>query len=100
MFYKDLLYRQWNADHGGAYVPVTPTTSPNPYLIHVNERDISTPSGIALTLINPAYMTRQVYELDKNRLGIIGHITSLDPLRPGNKPEQRRELAPTGRNVS
>jgi hypothetical protein len=32
---KDMLYRQWNASHGGVYVPVTPETPPNPYLSHV-----------------------------------------------------------------
>jgi hypothetical protein len=60
---KDLVYRLWAADHGGIYVPVTPQTPPNPYLAHIPERDILTPSGRALTLMNPAYMTRQVHEL-------------------------------------
>jgi hypothetical protein len=62
-FEKDLLYRRWGAIHGGVYVPVTPVTPPNPYLEHVPERDLTTPSGRQLTLMNPAYMTRQVYDL-------------------------------------
>ena len=42
---KDLVYRMWNAKHGGVYVPVTPETPPNPHLAHITERDIRTPSG-------------------------------------------------------
>lgn len=59
---KDIVYRRWNAGHGGVYAPVTDTTQPNPHL-EVAERDITTPSGRRLTLINPAFMTRQVHEL-------------------------------------
>lgn len=83
---KDILYRRWNTLHGGVYVPVTETTQPNPYLI-TERRDIETISGKKFTLINPAYMTRQVYELAEEQVGIIGHMTSLDPIRPENAPD-------------
>jgi len=83
---KDVLYRHWAAMHGGVYVPVTEDTPPNPYL-DVPERDITTPSGRELTLINPAYMTRQVYEMGQDALGFSGHITSLLPIRPDNAPD-------------
>ncbi len=86
-FEKDLDYRHWAAGHGGVYVPSTEKTPPNPYLAHVAERDIATKSGRALTLLNPAYMTRQVHELGKERRGIQGRITSLNPLRPENAPD-------------
>ncbi len=85
-FNKDILYRQWNSMHGGVYVPVTPYTKPNPYL-DVPERDISTPSGKQLTLVNPAYMTRQVYEYSSKKYDIKVHLTSLDPIRPENSPD-------------
>lgn len=85
---KDITYRKWNAMHGGVYVPVTANTPPNPYLTRVQERDIETPSGRKLTLINPAYMTRQIHELENVTKGTKGHITSLKPLRPENKPDQ------------
>lgn len=62
-FFKDVIYRRWNAGHGGVYVPVSESTPPNPYLAHVEEREIETPAGKRLTLVNPAYMTRQVHEL-------------------------------------
>lgn len=81
---KDLAYRRWSSMHGGTYAPVTEKTLPNPYLENIKERDIVTPSGRALTLINPAYMTRQVHELAEEQYGVKGHITSLNPIRPGN----------------
>ena len=83
-FHKDLLYRRWAAMHGGVYVPVTDKTPPNPFLAHITERDISTPSGRLLTLVNPAYMTRQVYELELEQYGVKSHITSLNPIRSEN----------------
>jgi hypothetical protein len=67
---KDIVYRQWASEHGGVYVPVTYRTVPNPYLQNIKERDIETPSGRKLTLINPAYMTRQVHELGKEKYGL------------------------------
>jgi two-component system, cell cycle sensor histidine kinase and response regulator CckA len=81
---QDVLYREWAAMHGGVYVPVTEQTPPNPYLTNVFEQNITTPSGRQLTLLNPSYMTRQVHELGRERLGIRGHITSLNPIRPQN----------------
>ncbi|MEW6501379.1 MAG: ATP-binding protein [Thermodesulfobacteriota bacterium] len=85
---KDLLYRSWAARHGGVYVPASGETPPNPYLAHVPERDLVTPSGRRLTLMNPAYMTRQVHEMARAAgHGAQGHITSLKPINPGNAPD-------------
>ena len=84
---KDIIYRLWNAWHSGVYVPVTKETQPNPYLSDVPERDITTPSGKQLTLMNPAYMTRQVHELEKQKFAVRAHITSLNPIRPENAPD-------------
>ncbi len=92
-FDKDVLYRSWNAEHGGVYVPITDKTESNPYLSHLPERDITTPSGKNLTLINPAYMTRQVHDLAKEKMGVLGHITSLQPIRPLNVPDPWERLA-------
>ncbi len=88
---KDITYRQWATNHGGVYVPVTEQTPPNPYLSHLPERDILTPSGRALTLVNPAYMTRQVHEIANATFGSKGKITSLKPLRPQNAPDAWEE---------
>lgn len=87
LFRKDVMYRRWNAGHGGVYVPVTPAVQPNPYLSGVPDREIRTPSGRLLTLINPAYMTRQVHALERGGYGIRSHITSLTPIRPQNAPD-------------
>jgi signal transduction histidine kinase len=84
---KDIAYRLWGAGHGGVYVPATPQTPPNPYLAHIEERDVRTPSGRTLTLLNPAYMIRQVHELAAKLYGTQGHITSLKPIRPENAPD-------------
>ena len=87
LFDKDVVYRRWNSEQGGVYVPVTPQTPPNPYLSHLDNRDLTTESGLTLTLVNPAYMTRQVHELGRNQYGHRGHITSLNLLRPENAPD-------------
>lgn len=85
---KDMVYRQWATQHGGVYAPVTPETPPNPFLEDIPERDIVTPSGRKLTLINPAYMTRQVHALGEKQYGLRGHLTSLNPIRLENKPDE------------
>lgn len=83
-YQKDMLYRRWNARHGGVYVAVDDATTPNPYLKDDTDRDVTTSSGKQLTLINPAYMMRQVYEMSASEEDIEVHLTSLKPLRPEN----------------
>ena len=87
-FQKDVVYRRWAARQGGVYVPRTEQTPANPYLSDVPERDIATPSGKPLTLVNPEYMTRMVHEVEKELYGHRGHITSLKPIRPGDAPDE------------
>ncbi|MBW2370836.1 MAG: DUF3365 domain-containing protein [Deltaproteobacteria bacterium] len=95
-FAKDVIYRRWNAGHGGVYVPISESSPPNPYLVQVEEREIETPSGRRLTLINPAYMTRQVHQLGLKAEGVRGHITSLGPIRPANAPDDWEQRALKG----
>jgi PAS domain S-box-containing protein len=90
---RDVLYRRWAASHGGIYVPVTPDTPPSPYLARQPERDIITPSGRRLTLMNPAYMTRQVYALAKKEGLPQGHLASLKPIRPQNAADSWEKKA-------
>jgi hypothetical protein len=92
LYEKDVIYREWSAGHGGVYVPVSASTQPNPFL-KAAERDITTPSGRQLTLMNPAYMTRQIFELQNKKLRVRGHITSLNPIRPQNAPDAWEEQA-------
>jgi len=86
-YQKDVIYRRWSTMHGGIYVPVTEKTQPNPFLADIPERDIRTSSGKMLTLMNPAYMTRQVYEVGLEEYGVRAHITSLKPIRSENAPD-------------
>lgn len=87
-FNKDLVYRRWVSMQGGVYVPPSESVPPNPYLSHMPERDVTTAEGKELTLVNPAYLVRLVYELGYGQYGLKGHITSLTPLRPGNAPDR------------
>jgi len=87
---KDILYRKWVANHGGVYVPVSGKTPVNPYLA-VPNRDIKADGGLSLTLVNPAYMTRQVNELAAEMQEFQGHIASLKPIRPENRPDPWEE---------
>ncbi len=90
---KDQGFRLWGTKHGGVYVPVTEETPPSPYLSHVPERDIETPSGRKLTLLNPAYMVRQLMEDHAELYGVRGSITGLIVLRPGNAPDAWQKQA-------
>ncbi len=85
--------RRFVAGHGGVYVPASEDTPPNPYL-DIEERDITTPSGRRLTLMNPAYVTRKLFELQKHSGEASGHLSSLKLLNPDNAPDdwERRAL--------
>ncbi len=84
---KDLAFRIWATSHGGVYVPPDERTPPNPYLSHIPERDITTLEGKPLTLMNPAYMLRQIMSEYQELYGIKGHITSLKLINPINIPD-------------
>ena len=87
-FFKEIqTTRAWNAGHGGVYVAISEETQPNPYL-DVPNREIYIDSlNIALTKVNPAFMTRQIAAVAKIRSDIQYHITSLKPIRPANEAD-------------
>jgi two-component system sensor histidine kinase/response regulator len=86
-FFQDIqATRRWNSEHGGVYVPITEKMQPNPYL-HGPDRDVVTTSGVALTKVNPAYMTRQIAAVAAQGNQVTFHITSLKPVRPENAPD-------------
>lgn len=86
-FEKDVVYRRWNSKYNGVFVMVDgDNIQPNPYLPKLG-RNIYLPDGRMLTRVNPAYMTRLVHELGASRTGVIGHITSNNPIRPQNAPD-------------
>ncbi len=84
-FNQIIITRYWNSIHGGVYVPITEETQPNEYLDDPL-RDLVATNGIKLTKINPSFMTRQISEIASEKNNVQFHITSLNPLRPGNKP--------------
>jgi PAS domain S-box-containing protein len=83
---KDLIFRRWATSHGGVYVPPTAHTPPNPYL-NLPDRDVLTTTGKALTLMNPAYMLRELQNDFADDYGARSHITSLKLLNPKNAPD-------------
>ncbi|MBF0398950.1 MAG: DUF3365 domain-containing protein [Desulfobacterales bacterium] len=92
---KDFAFRSWANSHGGVYVSPDEKTTPNPYLSHIKDRDIVTSEGKKLTLMNPAYIMRQVMTEYESLFGIKSHITSLKPLNPINIPDywEKKALA-------
>lgn len=91
---KDISFRKWATFHGGVYVVPTARTPPNPYL-RVPHRDVVTTTGVHLTLMNPAYMLREMQHYFSNNYGIRSGLTSLKPLNPANAPDgwERHALA-------
>lgn len=92
-FQEFLMTRFWNTMHDGVYVQVTEETPPNPYLKDDPLRDLVTTTGMQLTKLNPAYMTRQISEISKQRSQIVFHLTGLDPINPANIPDPWEEQA-------
>ena len=86
VFRMIVLARQWNANHQGVYVPVDEKTQPNPYLKDPR-RDVTTTDGRALTLVNPAYMTRMISDMSLLDGEISFRSTSLRLFNPKNAPD-------------
>lgn len=90
---KDLLYRRWNSSHGGVYVPISDLAVPNPYLSHLPFRDLVINDTLTLTLINPALMTRKIYELAAGEGLVSSRIISDKPLNPLNQADSIELIA-------
>lgn len=86
-FYKDKAFRFWLTGHGRIYIPVTENYQPDPYLAQIPDRDITTASGLKLSMINPARVIRELNSQFNDLYGIAGRVTSLTPLRPENAPD-------------
>lgn len=82
---NDMAFRAWATEHGGVYVPITANTTPNPYLTDVNKTIFTACDGSQVyTLLNPAYIMRQVYALRLENTGLYNRLTSLDAINPIN----------------
>ena len=85
---NDLILRRWISNMGGVYLPVSENLKPNKYLTNIKDRDIETPTGKKLTLLNPAYMLRMVFaERENKKYPLVGNLTSLKPKNPINVPD-------------
>ncbi len=81
----EMEYRNWVIHSGGVYVQVSDKIQPSPWLSHVPERDITTPSGKRLTLLNSSYVVRLVHEAMRTSGNTLrDHIASLRPINPAN----------------
>lgn len=90
---KDLATREWIISHGGVYVPIDNKTPSSPWLSHIRDRDIKTPSGELLTLMNSSYVLRQMMESYGTLYGEKTKISSIKPLNPANKTNPWEEKA-------
>ena len=81
------LFRNWVSDQHRVYVPASEHTPPNPYLDQIQGRDQSTLTGIDLTMVNPAYVTRQLQPYFNEHLDINLRLTSLKLVNPNNAPD-------------
>lgn len=87
-FDKDQAYRQWASSHGGVYVEPTEKTPPSPWMAHIKERDIVTTEGKKLTLMNPAYMLREMMQDYSDLYGLKGRIVGIVYLNANNKADE------------
>lgn len=92
-----VLLRHWNSSFGGVYVRKLPGTETNRYLYLVGPGDgkqsavvpeIKDLQGNVYTLKNPALMARELSELTEKNSDIRFHLTSLNPVNPGNAPDE------------
>ena len=83
---KDMLYREWSVLHSGVYVLESAAVEAGA-TARDKEQDIVTTSGQTLTLLNPAVVSREILEMQERKTGIRGHLTSLNPLRAANRPD-------------
>ncbi|MBI2236834.1 MAG: EAL domain-containing protein [Magnetospirillum sp.] len=87
-FNKDQAYRFWASTHGGVYVEPSDKTPPSPWMSHLPDRDLITTEGRLLTLMNPAYMLREMMQDFGELYGIQGRIVGIVYLNPNNKADE------------
>lgn len=95
--YLDLVLavRNWNASHGGVWVPMTEDSPENPYLRSLGvDPETSTVSGLRLTLRNHAPMTTELSRYVARNSAVTFRLTSLRPVNRDNAPTawERQQL--------
>ncbi len=84
MLARDSAYRRWASRLGGVYAPAS-LVEPNPRLAGLVRRDVRD-GDLALTLVNPAYMVRLVYQ-DGGSPEFATRLASLRPLYQGSQAD-------------
>ncbi|MBE9560421.1 MAG: EAL domain-containing protein [Proteobacteria bacterium] len=92
-FNKDKAFRFWMTRHGRIYIPVGEHYQPDPFLAHIKDRDVTTPSGIQLSMVNPARVVREMDKEFSHLYGIAGRVTSLQPVNSDNIPDAWEKAA-------
>lgn len=98
-----LAVRNWNASHGGVWVPKTEASPENPFLRSLGvDPDTSTASGLELTLRNHAPMTTELSRYVAEHNDVTFRLTSLRPVNPENAPTawERQQLTSFTENTA
>lgn len=90
---RDAALYKWIANTGGVYVPLVDNVVPDEMLEHAAERDITSPSGKKLTLIGMPTILKRLHAIAFGSTALQGHVTSLSPIRPDNKPDAWEQAA-------
>lgn len=85
--------RSWVGGCGGIYVQVSEKIYPNPLLEMIPERDIDTPSGRKLTLLNSPAVLRQISDEFERESGDRIRLTAHKPMSPLNIPDEWEQQA-------
>ena len=89
---RDLLFRAWSTKLGGVYADAS-KVEPNEWLLHP-KRDVVTDKDLSLTLINPAWMTRQINEMQQaGERSVVSRLTSSKLINPNNEPSDWEKTA-------
>lgn len=85
--------RRWVGGHGGVYVEVDDKIKPISLLSKLPERDIETPSGRKLTLLNsPALLREILHEFESSGNDKV-RLVSHQPMNPSNAPDDWEKKA-------
>lgn len=90
---RDQAFRMWVSDKGGLYAEVGPNTQPVPFMSHVPNPDVRTEDGVALTLLNPATMLREMMDRYASVYGARSRIVGVVTINPANRANPWEEEA-------
>jgi len=91
---KDMSYRKFVSSVGGVYINKERGIPPNMHLSHLKNKEITTPNGEHLSLVNSTYFMRLVYNNDEeNQHSIQSHVSGKYPLNKKNTANEWEKKA-------